>query len=108
MVTISQAASVTVWSLLGVFALISKILPRTVMVSSLRWSDSGIDLVMQSEEGNLDVQSILRPLTAWKIGQLQQRQFGDSAVTTVTVKLVPAEISPSSKKSTGKRQGRRK
>jgi len=95
---------------LGTFALISKLLPRTVMVSSLRWSDSGIDLVMQSEEGNLDVQSILRPLTAWKIGQLQQRQFGDSAVTTVTVKLVPAETSLSSKKagSTGKRQGRRK
>ena len=95
---------------LSTFALISKILPRTVMVSSLRWSDTGIDLVMQSEEGNLDVQSILRPLTAWKIGQLQQRQFGDSAVTTVTVKLVPAESASSAKKTagSGKRQGRRK
>ena len=95
---------------LGTFARISGILPRTVMVSSLRWSDSGIDLVMQSEEGNLDVQAILRPLTAWKIGQLQQRQFGDSAVTTITVKLVPAASLPPVGKSAGagKRSGRRK
>ena len=95
---------------LETFALISKILPRTVMVSSLRWSDSGIDLVMQSEEGNLDVPAILRPLAAWKIGQLQQRQSGDRAVTAVTVKLIPADSASPAKKTAGagKHPGRRK
>ena len=93
------------------FARISKILPRSVMVSSLRWNESGIELVMQSEDGNLDVQTLLRPLTEWKIGQLQQRRFGDRAVTTVTVKLVRADASaPSAKKGSGGRRpaGRRR
>ena len=71
------------------FALLSNALPGNVLVSSIRWSDSGIDMVLQCEDAKLDLPRIINPLGYWKIGQLQQRQTGDSAVATITLKLVP-------------------
>ena len=71
------------------FALLSNALPGNVLVSSLRWSESSVDMVLQCEDAKLDLPSIINPLGYWKIGQLQQRQTGDSAVATITLKLLP-------------------
>ena len=72
------------------FALLSNALPGNVLVSSIRWSESSIDMILQCEDAKLDLPRIINPLGLWKIGQLQQRQTGDSAVATITLKLVPA------------------
>lgn len=71
------------------FALLSNALPGNVLVSSIRWSDSSVDMILQCEDAKLDLPSIINPLGYWKIGQLQQRQTGDSAVATITLKLIP-------------------
>lgn len=74
---------------LAKLAALTSILPSNVMVSSLRWSESSLDLMLQSEADNLDLPALLRRLPYWKIGQLQQRRMGDT-VTMITLKLVPA------------------
>lgn len=71
------------------FALLSNALPGNVLVSSIRWSENSIDMILQCEDAKLDLPGIINPLGIWKIGQLQQRQTGDSAVATITLKLVP-------------------
>ena len=70
-------------------ALLSNALPGNVLVSYIRWNDSGIDMTIQSEDAKLDLPRIINPLGFWKIGQLQQRQTGDSAVATISLKLIP-------------------
>ena len=67
----------------------SDLLPANVMVSSLRWSETSLDLMLQSEAENLDLPALLRRLPYWKVGQLQQRRMGDT-VSMITLKLVPA------------------
>ena len=74
---------------LAKLAALTSILPSNVMVSSLRWSESSLDLMLQSEAENLDLAALFRRLPYWKVSQLQQRRMGDT-VTMVTVKLVPA------------------
>jgi len=74
---------------LAKLAALTSILPSNVMVSSLRWSESSLDLMLQSEAENLDLPSLLRRLPYWKISQLQQRRMGDT-VTMITLKLIPA------------------
>ena len=71
-------------------------LPGNVLVASVRWSESSVDMVLQSEDAKLDLPRIINPLGYWKIGQLQQRQTGDSAVATINLKLVPRtpEVKP--------------
>lgn len=71
------------------FALLCNALPGNVLVSSLRWSENSVDLVLQCEDAKLDLPRIINPLGYWKIGQLQQRQGGDSAVATINLKLIP-------------------
>ena len=75
--------------LIAKLAVLSNAMPGNVLVSSIRWSDSGIDIVLQCEDAKLDLPAIINPLGFWKIGQLQQRQTGDSAVATITLKLLP-------------------
>lgn len=70
-------------------AMLSNALPGNVLVSYIRWSDSGIDMTLQCEDSKIDLPGIINPLGLWKIGQLQQRQTGDSAVATISLKLVP-------------------
>ena len=82
---------------LGELALISEILPSDVMVSSIRWSDMDIDMVLQCENDRLDMAALIQPLRRWKIVQLQLRQNGDSAVATITVKLAPLDKEGSKK-----------
>lgn len=69
-------------------AALTSILPPNVMVSSLRWSESSVDLMLQSEADTLDLPSLFHRIPYWKIGQLQQRRMGDT-VTMITLKLVP-------------------
>lgn len=71
------------------FAILCNALPGNVLVSSLRWSENSVDMVLQCEDAKLDLPRIINPLGYWKIGQLQQRQGGDSAVATINLKLVP-------------------
>lgn len=74
---------------LAKLAALTSILPSNVMVSSLRWSETSLDLMLQSEAENLDLPALLRRLPYWKISQLQQRRMGDT-VSMITLKLVPA------------------
>ncbi len=71
------------------FALLSETLPKDVLVSSIRWNETDIDIVMQSENSKLDLPALIQPLKYWKVGSLQQRQTGDSAVATINLKLIP-------------------
>ena len=74
---------------LAKLAALTSVLPANVMVSSLRWSETSLDLMLQSEAENLDLPALLRRLPYWKVGQLQQRRMGDT-VSMITLKLVPA------------------
>ena len=71
------------------FAILCNALPGNVLVSSIRWSENSVDMVLQCEDAKLDLPRIINPLGYWKIGQLQQRQGGDSAVATINLKLIP-------------------
>ena len=75
--------------IIGKLATFSKLLPENVLVSSMRWSDSGVDLQLQSENANINLPELLKPLTFWKIGNLQQRQMWGSDVTSINLRLVP-------------------
>ncbi len=83
--------------IIGQFYSLSKLLPQDVMLTDLRWSESGIDIVLQSESENLDLPGVLRPLSNWKVTDINQRQGRFSATTTVTAKLVPADQGKKSK-----------
>ena len=87
---------------LGQLADISRLLPQDVMVTDFRWSESGIDIVLQSESENLDLPGVLKPLTRWKVADIHQRQGRFSTTTTVTAKLVPVDQS-----SGGTKNGRK-
>ncbi len=76
--------------IIGKLADFSRVLPSNVMVQSLRWSDSAVDLTLRSEAENLNMPEVLRPLKYWKISQLQQRSRNNEAASTVTLKLIPA------------------
>ena len=61
-------------------------LPSNVMISSMRWNDSGLDLTMFSED-NSGISEIFRTrFPYWKLANIQQRNFGGAA-TMITVKL---------------------
>lgn len=75
----------------GKLADLSAELPQDVLLTSLRWNESGVELLMQSSSAQADISGSIRKLPYWKIGQLQQRKFGNSPTTVITLKLVPAE-----------------
>ena len=75
--------------IIGKLAAFSRLLPENVLVSSLRWSDSGVDLQLQSENANINLPELLKPLNFWKIGNLQQRQMWGSDVTSINLRLIP-------------------
>jgi Tfp pilus assembly protein PilN len=76
----------------GKFADLSSVIPQTVLVTSMRWTENGVELQMQSTENQTDISGALRALPYWKISQLQQRRWGNSDSTMITLKLVPAEV----------------
>lgn len=79
------------------FSLISEMLPKDVLVSSIRWNEKDIDIVVQCEDSNFDFDALFRPLKLWKVTQ-QQRQTPGSAVATITLKLTPYETGEQNKK----------
>ena len=74
---------------IGKLAALSRILPENVLVSNMRWNDSGVDLQLQSENANINLPELIKPLSFWKIGHLQQRQMWNSDVTSINLRLVP-------------------
>ncbi len=65
-------------------------LPADAMVTSLRFGENSMDLVIQSASSTLNVQQLLRRFPGWKIGQLNQRTLNNN-VTVTTVRFVYAE-----------------
>ena len=93
---------------IGKLAAFSRLLPENVLVSHMRWSDSGVDLQLQSENANINLPELLKPLNFWKIGNLQQRQMWGSDVTSINLRLVPNVEEPKNdKKKTNRSTGRR-
>lgn len=86
------------YNVLEFLAGFSSLLPENVSVSNLRISESGVDIVLASETENLDLARVLKPMTDWKISQLQQRQNRSGNGNTVTLKLVPASSGEAVKK----------
>ena len=78
-------------------------LPSSVMVSSMRWSDSGVDLTMFSEE-SLNISETFRTrFPYWKLANIQQRNFGGAA-TMITVRLTNSDESASPERERGRRR----
>ena len=69
---------------------LSRLLPNNVMVQSLRWSDNSVDLMLRSEAENLNLPQLLKPLTYWKVAQLQERRRNNDVTRMITLKLVPS------------------
>ena len=74
---------------IGKLAAFSRLLPDNVLVSNMRWSDSGVDLQLQSENAGINLPVLLKPLNFWKVANLQQRQMWNSDVTSINLRLVP-------------------
>ncbi len=70
---------------------LSGLLPGNVMVQSLRWSDNAVDLTLRSEAEDLNLHQLLKPLTYWKVAQLQERRRGNEVTRNISLKLVPAK-----------------
>ena len=75
----------------GKLADISKVIPQNVLVTSMRWTENGVELQMQTTEEQPNISGAIRTLPYWKISQLQQRRWGNSDSSMITLKLVPAE-----------------
>lgn len=82
----------------------SKLLPASAMVTSYRRGESDIDIVISSEDENINFPMLLKPVAdKWRVGQVQQRQRGNSTSMTVNLKLVPAEAEKSTAKKVRKK-----
>lgn len=70
----------------------SRLLPASAMVTSYRRGESDIDIVISSEDEGINFPQLLKGIShKWRVGQVQQRQRGNSTSVTVNLKLVPAE-----------------
>lgn len=69
---------------------LSRLLPNNVMVQNMRWSDNSVDLTLRSEAENLNLPQLLKPLTYWKVAQLQERRRNNDVTRNITLKLVPS------------------
>ena len=78
------------YSVMEFLAEFSSLLPENVSVNNLRLNESGVDIVLASEVENLDLARVLKPMSDWKISQLQQRQNRGGSGNTINLKLVPA------------------
>ena len=84
---LQQKAGTT--QILEKLAALSSVLPTNVMVQSLRWTDSAVDLTLRSEAENLNLPALFRSLPHWKITQMQERRRNNDAASTITLKLTP-------------------
>ncbi len=74
----------------GCFAELSEVLPPNVMVSSLRFSETTVDLVLQTEAENVNLPLVLKRLSYWKVAQLNQRNM-NGTVNMITLRLQRVE-----------------
>lgn len=65
---------------------LSEALPRQALVTNMRWSESGVDLTIQTSQQNLDMAAALRRLTNFRVGTIQNRQMND-AIMMISLKL---------------------
>lgn len=70
---------------------VSSVLPSNVMVTSFRFNDGNIDLMLRSEAESLNISTLFSPLKHWKVTNLQERRRNNDAASTITLRLVPAE-----------------
>lgn len=89
---------------IGKLAAFSKLLPENVLVSNMRLHDSGVDFQLQSENASINLPELIKPLSFWKIGNLQQRQMWNSDVTSITLRLVPNVDNGKNSRKKGRRQ----
>ena len=76
----------------GKLADLSSVLPDNALVTNLRWSENSVDLQIQTVADQNKISAAVRQLPYWKVGQLQQRRWGNSTSTMITLKLIPAEV----------------
>ncbi len=72
---------------LAYLGLLSEKLPDDVLVSSFRWNDGSIDLMLQTESTELDMVSFFNRLNGFKVISASQRTNNNSGLTVATVKL---------------------
>ncbi len=72
--------------LANLVAMLSQVLPGSVLVSNLRLNDTGVELTLQSTAENLDLAGALRRVPGYKLATLQDRKINDT-LTMYTVKM---------------------
>ena len=77
------------YDVLAFMAAFSSLLPANVSVNNFRLNESGVDITLASDAENLDLARTLKPMTNWKISQLQQRQNRGGSGSSINLKLVP-------------------
>lgn len=82
----------------------SRLLPGAAMVTNYRRNENDIDIVISSEDENINYPQLLKPIAhKWRVGQIQQRQRGNSTSINVNLKLVPAETEKAKAKKVRKK-----
>lgn len=71
-------------------ARLSEAMPAQALVTSLRWSENSVDMVIQTAQQNLDMVSTLRRVPMFKVNSFQNRQVNDT-VMMVTLRLTRVE-----------------
>ncbi len=67
-------------------ARLSEAMPAQALVTNLRWSESTVDLTIQTAQQNLDMVSTLRRVPMFKVNSFQNRQMNDT-IMMVTLRL---------------------
>jgi Tfp pilus assembly protein PilN len=80
-------------------ARLSEAMPAQALVTSLRWSENAVDLIIQTAQQNIDMVSTLRRVPMFKINSFQNRQMSDT-VMMITLKLT--RVQPGKGASGGK------
>ncbi len=72
---------------------ISRVMPSNVTAANFRMADGSLEMLLRSEAESLNIPNTFRPLEYWKVGSVNQFRRNDDSVTTINLKLVPAENS---------------
>ena len=74
------------------------------MVTNYRRGENSIDIIISSEDENINYPQLLKPIAhKWRVGEIQQRQRGNSTSINVNLKLVPAETEKAKAKKVRKK-----
>lgn len=82
----------------------SRLLPQAAMVTNYRRGENSIDIIISSEDENINYPQLLKPIAhKWRVGEIQQRQRGNSTSINVNLKLVPADTEKAKAKKVRKK-----